>query len=180
MKISTAIMPITAARTPARIESAPSDGPTVRSSRYLMLGRQCARAQDHGQILGLLLVHAAAADLALIANRLLDVRDFLHFVVEHHGEAVADVSGGEVKEALPAFAGQREVTSGWPFWSVVGWASRRSLPLTAEMRETRYHACAFRAAPSILPGIRIASAGRMPPLSCSAACSLGYGPPKPA
>ena len=27
---------MTAARTPARIESAPSDGPTVRSSRYLM------------------------------------------------------------------------------------------------------------------------------------------------
>ena len=34
--MSTASMPTTAARTPARIESVPSDGPTVRSSRYLI------------------------------------------------------------------------------------------------------------------------------------------------
>ena len=82
---------MTAARTPARIESDPSDGPTVRSSRYLMPAGRRARIQDQRQILGCLLAHAAAADPPLVVNLLVDGRDFPHPVVQHHRQLVADV-----------------------------------------------------------------------------------------
>ena len=42
----------------------------------------------------------------------LDIGHFLHFVVENDGQAVADVGGSEVVEALAAFAGQGETYAG--------------------------------------------------------------------
>ena len=70
-----------------------------------MPARQRARAQDHRQILGLLLGHAAAADFAGVADRFFNVGNFLHLVVQDHGQALAHVRGSEVEEALPALAG---------------------------------------------------------------------------
>ena len=70
MKISTASMPITAARTPGRIESAPSDGPTVRSSRYLMPAGNAPERRIMARSFACCSVnrpvdHARVADLAL-------------------------------------------------------------------------------------------------------------------
>ena len=39
---------------PARIESAPRPGPTVRSSTMVSVGRQRAGAQQHGEVVGAL------------------------------------------------------------------------------------------------------------------------------
>ena len=64
-----------------------------------------------------------------------------------------------------------KVTLGWPFWSLLACASRSSLPLTAETRDTKHQVCSGPLAHC--PGRRIESAGMTPPLSCRAACSLG-------
>ncbi len=41
-----------------------------------------------------------------------NVGDFLHFVIEHHGQTVAHVSRRKVVESLSAFAGQGEAHAG--------------------------------------------------------------------
>jgi hypothetical protein len=79
MKISTASMPTTAAERRRGSNPCPA---TVPPSLFQILDarRQRARAQDHGQILGLLLVHAAAADFSGIADGLFNVGDFLNLL----------------------------------------------------------------------------------------------------
>src|ERR1700733_5986510 len=74
--------------------------------------RQSTGAQDHGQVLGLLLVHAAPADFTGIADGLFDIGNFLNFVVEHYGQTIAHVRRGEVVEPLPPLARQLEADIG--------------------------------------------------------------------
>ncbi len=45
---------------------------------------------------------------ALVADRLLDIRRFLHPIVEDHGQRFADVGVGELVEAVARIAGQDE------------------------------------------------------------------------
>ena len=75
-------------------------------------GRQSTRAENHRQIFRLLVAHAPAADFAAITNRFLDVRDFLHFVVEHHGKALVHVRRSEIIKTLAAFASKGEAHAG--------------------------------------------------------------------
>ena len=108
MKIITATMPMTAARTPSRIESAPSDGPTVTSCRYLMPAGSAPERKRQRQVLRLFGTEGAG-DAALVVNLLLDGGHRLHVVVEHHRQLVADVCAGKGREAPSAVAGQSEV-----------------------------------------------------------------------
>src|ERR1700686_479807 len=119
MKISTASMPIIAAFTPGRIEQhagnrgihslalrIPDERRPHRALFEILNScRERARAQDHGQILGLLLTHAAAADFAGVADGLLDVGNFLHLAIEHHAETFAHMRGSETVEALSTLTG---------------------------------------------------------------------------
>ena len=164
-----------AARTPARIESRAQRRPDRALLQILDARRQRARAQDHRQILGLLLAHAAAADFAGVADGLFNIRNFLHLVVEHHSQPLAHMRGSEVEEPLPALTGQLEVYVGLAI--LVGAGLRIAQILTSHRGNPRHQ----------IPGLfvsrefpeprartcRIASGGKTPPLSCSAACSLG-------
>ena len=69
--------------------------------------RQGTGAQDHREILGLLLGERTG-DAAGVADGFLDVGDLLHLAVEHDGQRLADVVGGELVEAVTAIAGQGE------------------------------------------------------------------------
>src|SRR5258708_3487795 len=82
--------------------------------------RQRARTQDHGQVLGLLLGHVAPADFAAVADRLLDVGNLLHFIVEYHAQPVIYVGGSEVIEALSTFSGEGEAYTGLTVLVAVG------------------------------------------------------------
>ena len=108
MNTMTATMPMIAARTPWRMESAPSDGPTVTSCRYLIpagsapersvKARSCVSCGAEG-----------AGDAALIVDLLLDGGHRLHPVVEHHRQLVVDVCAGECREAPSAITRQGEI-----------------------------------------------------------------------
>ena len=111
MKISTASMPIMAARTPCADRIGAQRRTDGALFQILDARRQRARAQNHGQIFGLLLGEAAV-DAALIVNLFLDDGNFLHLVVEHDRELVADVRAGEGCETPSAFAGQQR-SSRW-------------------------------------------------------------------
>ena len=57
---------------PFLIESSPSEGPTVRSSRYVRPAGQRARPQDEREVVGLL-GREAALDHALLGDAVVDV-----------------------------------------------------------------------------------------------------------
>ena len=100
-------MPQIAACTPERIESAPSDGPTVRSSRYLM---PAGRAPERSVIdrSCVCCCGEPPVDDAGVLNRFFDHRHFLHLVVENHRQVVADMRRSEGVELAPALAGKNE------------------------------------------------------------------------
>ncbi len=107
MKISTANMPMTAARHSGANRIAAQRRAHGALFEILDAGRQGARAQNHGQVFGLLLGEAPV-DYTLIVDLIFDDGDFLNLVVEHDGEIVADVSAGKAGEATATFAGQSE------------------------------------------------------------------------
>ena len=79
-----------AARTPWRMESAPSEGPTVTSCRYLIP----AGSAPERSVSARSWVSSWAersGDAALIVDLLLDGGHRFHFVIEHHRQVVADV-----------------------------------------------------------------------------------------
>ena len=161
MKISTATMPITAARTPERIESAPSDGPTVRSSRYLMLAGRAPERRIIERSLACCSVMRPPLIEPWSRIGFLDVGHFLHFVVEHHGQAVANVSGSEAVEPLPALAGEREADAGLAILIAAG--LRIAQIFAAHRRNARHQVPRLplcRAPGALCPGSRIASGGQ--------------------
>ncbi len=99
-------MPIIAARTPARIESDPSDGPTVRSSRYLMPAGSAPEFRTRARSLACLLAHAAAADPPLVMDLLLDGGHFPHPVIQDHREFVAHVGAGKRRKLSSTLVGK--------------------------------------------------------------------------
>ena len=106
---------MTAAFTPERIESLPSDGPTVRSSRYLMPAGSAPERRIIDRSLACCWLMLPPLICASVADGFLDIRDFLHLAVEHHARLLADMRRSEVVEALPAFARKVKATLGWPF-----------------------------------------------------------------
>ena len=55
-----------------------------------------------------------SGDPALVADGLLDIRRFLHPVVEHHSQRLADIGAGELVEAVAGVAGEDEGRIGPP------------------------------------------------------------------
>ena len=111
MKTNTANMPIIAASTPARMESVPSDGPTVRSSRYLIPAGSAPELQNHRQILHFLLGEAALDDSG-ITDRFVDASNALNFVIQDDRETVIHVRGGECEKLATTLSGQVETHGG--------------------------------------------------------------------
>ena len=106
-------MPTANANSDLSFESWPSDGPTVRVSMMLTLtgnlDRQCARAQDDGEVLRLV-ERFLTADFGFAAeNRLADIRRRQHFAVKQDCNRAADVLRREVGEFLRAFIREFEV-----------------------------------------------------------------------
>ena len=100
-------MPTIAARTPDLNRVRAQRRPDRPLFQILDPRRQRARAQRHRQVLHLL-IGKPAVDDARIADRFLDHRDFLHFVVENHRQIVAHVRRSKGVKLPPAVAGQNE------------------------------------------------------------------------
>ena len=151
-----------AARTPARIESLPSDGPTVRSSRYLMPAGSAPERRIIDRSFACCWFMLPPLISTGIADGFFDVRNFLNFAVEHHGQALAHVRRSEVVEALPALAGQLESARRAGRSGRCWVAHRADLFLVRRKRAipdttpARPHAAPGAAC----PGSRIASGGR--------------------
>ena len=96
------------ARTPSRIESAPSEGPTVRSSRYLIEAGNAPAFKHQRQILRGFLGEIAG-DFAAIFDAAVDHGRGVNLIVEHDGHAVADVRFGEGAEAGRGSGRKREL-----------------------------------------------------------------------
>ncbi len=109
MKPTTSRKPTPSAMAPARMLSAPSSGPTVRSSTTVSgAGRAPARSSTARS------VAVCAVKLPLISpapagDRLVDHRRGQDLVVQHDGERVADVGGADLGEAARAGAVEGEV-----------------------------------------------------------------------
>src|SRR5712691_3291730 len=87
---------------PCRIESAPSDGPTVRSSKYLI---EAGSAQLQRQVVRFLLPEAPL-DHAGIVDPAVDHRSGVYSVFQHDGHLPAHVLLGKRAEAAGSFVGQ--------------------------------------------------------------------------
>ena len=95
--MTTIMLPIEA-RTPSRIESAPSDGPTVRSSRYLIeAGSAPARSTSAKSFA------ESCAEISFdqsgIVDAAFDLRRGMYLVVENNGHRLADMRFGERTES---------------------------------------------------------------------------------
>ena len=116
-----------------------------------------------------------------IANRFFDDRDFLHFVVEHDRQVVADMRGRESVELAATFAGENEAHARLPiFVRASVRAVRRSRPVTAEAREIRYQlfaVSAVRASRCSCPASAPHPEATRHHAPASACSWLGYGPP---
>ena len=86
----------------------PSDGPTVRSSRYLMPAGSAPERRIMDRSFACCWLMLPPLISPGIADRFFNVGDFLHFIVEHHAQALADVRRSEAIEPLAAFTGQGE------------------------------------------------------------------------
>src|SRR5260370_15793863 len=93
--------------TPWRMESAPSDGPTVRSSRYL-IDAQRAGAESQRQIVSRFLAEIAG-NLAAILNLALDGGRGNNPVIQNDGHLAANILLSEGPEALGGFRREREI-----------------------------------------------------------------------
>ena len=84
------------------MESAPSDGPTVRSSRYLIDAGKRAGAKGQRQIVRGFLAEIAG-DLAVILNLALDGRCGSHEMIQNDGHLAAQIILSEGSETACGF-----------------------------------------------------------------------------
>ena len=105
MKIITTTRLTIDACTPCRMESAPSDGPTVRSSRYLMEAGSAPDTQHQSKIVRFLLAKLAF-DHAGIVNSAINDRSGLKPVLEDDTQLLADVLLGEGTKPAARFGGK--------------------------------------------------------------------------
>ena len=108
MKIITTSRLTIEACTPWRIESAPSDGPTVRSSRYLIEAGSAPERKHQSQVVRFLLAELAF-DHAGVVDAAVNDRSGLQPVFEHDAELLADILFGERTEPAARFGGKREI-----------------------------------------------------------------------
>jgi hypothetical protein len=87
MKISTATMPMTAARHAGANRIRAQRRPHRALFQILDAAGSAPERRIIDKIFRRLLAHPPAADRSLIANRFLNVSHFLDFVVEHYGQA---------------------------------------------------------------------------------------------
>src|ERR1700748_305512 len=102
MKPITRTNPTVSEIAPARIESAPSSGPTLRSSTTVSgAGRAPARsstARSLAEAAGGARGECPPARAAPAGDRLPDDRCADHLAIEHDGEAMIDVGSGHVSK----------------------------------------------------------------------------------
>ena len=108
MKTSTTSRLMTEACTPCRIESAPSEGPTVRSSRYLIDAGSAPERSTRPRSFASCSPNWPV-DHAGIIDAAVDDRRGLHLVLEHDAQLLADVLFGEGAKAAARFGGKREI-----------------------------------------------------------------------
>jgi hypothetical protein len=71
--------------------------------------RQRAGIEQHGQIVGRLVGHASAGDVALVPDLVVNHRDFLDLVIQHDREILALVCARKLREVIAGCRGQEEV-----------------------------------------------------------------------
>ncbi len=109
MKVTTNANPTARDIAPARIKSAPSSGPTVRSSTTVRgAGSAPARSRE-GKVSGAPCVEIAADLTAAARDRLSNDRGTDHLIVQNDRERLADIRARDIGEAARADAVKCEV-----------------------------------------------------------------------
>ena len=114
MKRTTEARATIAATRPALIESAPSDGPTTSSSRYMIDAGNAPDFRHERQVLSRLRRKAtgASGNDSGIGNARVDSRRGLNSFVENDGKHFSDIFFGHTAHPLRAFRIQIETDGG--------------------------------------------------------------------